>query len=54
MTVAWHNMIPPDDWTEVHLRKRGVDTAPSLAFRIKSVKGATAPHVVAPPEAVVR
>jgi hypothetical protein len=33
VTVAWHNMIPPDDWTEVHLRRRGVDTAPSLAWR---------------------
>jgi hypothetical protein len=54
MTVAWHNMIPPDDWTEVHLRKRGVDTAPSLAFRIDSVSGATAPHTVTPPEVVVR
>jgi hypothetical protein len=54
MTVAWHNMIPPYDWTEVHLRRRGVDTAPSLAFKIDSVSGATAPYAVEPPEAVVR
>ena len=54
MTVAWHNMIAPYDWTEVHLRRRGVDTAPSLAFRIDSVSGATAPHVAEPPEVVVR
>jgi hypothetical protein len=54
MTVAWHNMIAPYDWTEVHLRRRGVDAAPSLAFRIDSVSGATAPHEVEPPEVVVR
>jgi hypothetical protein len=54
MTVAWHNMIPPYDWTEVHLRQRGVDTAPSLAFRIDSVSEATVPHAVEPPEVVVR
>jgi len=54
MTVAWHVMIAPYDWTEVHLRRRGVDTAPTLAFRIDSVSGATTPHAVAPPEVVVR
>lgn len=54
MTVAWHNMIAPYDWTEVHLRRRGVDIAPSLAFRIDSVSGATQPHAVLPPEFVVR
>ena len=54
MTVAWHNMIPPYDWAEVHLRRRGVDAAPSLAFRIDSVSGATRPHEVEPPEVVVR
>ena len=54
MTIAWHNMIAPYDWTEVHLRQRGVDMAPSLAFRIDSVSESTEPHEVAPPEAVVR
>ncbi len=54
MTVAWHNMIAPYDWTEVHLRRRGVDTAPSLAFRMDSVSGATEPYAVEPPEVVVR
>lgn len=54
MTVAWHNMIPPYDWSEVHLRRRGVDTAPSIAFRMDSVSGKTAPHPVEPPEVVVR
>ena len=54
MTIAWHNMIAPYDWTEVHLRQRGVDMAPSLAFRIDSVSESIEPHEVAPPEAVVR
>ena len=54
MTVAWHNMIPPDDWTEVHLRRRFVEARPSLAFRMDSVDGMTEPHPVEPPEVVVR
>jgi hypothetical protein len=54
MTVAWHVMIPPNDWTEVHLRHRGIDTAPSLAFKIDSFSGGSEPHAVTPPDAVVR
>jgi len=54
MMVAWHNMIPPYDWTEVHLRRRGVDAAPSLAFKIDSVSGATEPYGIEPVEVVVR
>ncbi|HEX5149322.1 MAG TPA: hypothetical protein VFW02_09595 [Candidatus Limnocylindrales bacterium] len=54
MTVAWHVMIAPDDWTEVHLRRRGVDMAPSMAFRIESVSGETDPIEVDPPTEVVR
>jgi hypothetical protein len=54
MTIAWHVMIPPSDWTEVHLRRRGVDAAPSLAYRIDSVAEDTEPHEVEPPEVVVR
>jgi hypothetical protein len=54
VTVAWHNMIPPYDWTEVHLRRRWVDTAPSLAFKVDSVSGDAAPYAIAPPEVVVR
>jgi hypothetical protein len=54
MTIAWHNMIAPYDWSEVHLRHRGTESAPSLAFRIDSVSGATSPHAVEPPEVVVR
>jgi hypothetical protein len=54
MTVAWHNMIPPADWSEVHLRRRGGDIAPSIAYRQDSVAGGTEPREVAPPEVVVR
>jgi hypothetical protein len=53
-TVAWHNMIPPYDWTEIHLRHRWVDAAPSLAFKVDSVSGDTAPYAIEPPEVVVR
>lgn len=54
VTVLWHNMIAPYDWTEIHLRHRWTESAPSLAFRIDSVSGNTAPHAVDPPEVVVR
>ena len=54
LTLSWHNMIPPDDWTEITLRHRGTETAPSLAFHVDSVAGATAPHAVTPPEAIFR
>jgi hypothetical protein len=54
VTVLWHNMIAPHDWTEIHLRHRWTDVAPSLAFRIDSVSGETEPHAVTPPEVVVR
>jgi hypothetical protein len=53
-TIAWHNMIAPYDWTEIHLRRRWVDAAPSLAFKVDSVIGDTVPYAVAPPEVVVR
>lgn len=54
ITVAWHNMIAPYDFTEVYLRKRGVDTTYTLAFKIDSVSGNTAPYAIEPPESVVR
>jgi hypothetical protein len=47
-------MIPPDDWTEIHLRQRWTESKPCLAFRIDSVAGETEPHPVTPPEVVVR
>lgn len=54
LTVAWHNMIPPDDWSEIHLRRRGTEATPSIAYRQDSMKGATTPHLVTPPETPVR
>jgi hypothetical protein len=54
LTVTWHNMIAPDDWSEIHLRQRGIDVTPSLAFRQDSMSGATEPHAVTPPDVVVR
>jgi hypothetical protein len=54
MTIAWHNMIAPSDWSEVHLRERGVDVAPSIAFRTDSVTQVSEPYEITPPEVVVR
>lgn len=54
LNLAWHVMIAPDDWSRIALRKRGSEVAPSLAFEISSVSGGTAPHEIAPPEAVWR
>jgi hypothetical protein len=54
MTIAWHNMIAPDDWADVFLRHRGTETTPSIAFRIDSVSGATVPHPIQPPTELVR
>ena len=53
-TILWHNMIAPYDWTEIQMRHRWTESVPSLAFRIDSASGATAPQAVAPPEVVVR
>jgi hypothetical protein len=54
LTVAWHNMIPPHDWSELHLRRRGADMAPTIAYRQDSVSGGTEPREVEPPAEVVR
>lgn len=54
LNLLWHNMIPPDDWTEIQLRRRGTEAAPSIAFRQDSMKGDTAPHEVTPPPEPVR
>lgn len=54
LDISWHVMIAPDDWSRIALRHRGTELAPSLAFQIDSVSGATAPHEIQPPEAVWR
>lgn len=33
--LAWHVMIPPDDWAEIYLRPRD-EAAPTVAFRLSS------------------
>lgn len=54
MTIAWHNMIAPYDWSDVYLRHRGTEAAPALAFRIDSVSEGTEPYPTQPPEVVTR
>jgi len=54
LTLAWHNMIAPHDWSDIYLRRRGTDALPSLAFRIDSVSGETEPHAIDPPTELVR
>jgi hypothetical protein len=39
--LAWHIMIPPDDWAELYVRPRG-QPAPSRAFRLSSWSTAVA------------
>jgi hypothetical protein len=54
MVVAWHNMIPPDDWTDVFLRRRGVDTTYTIGYRMDSVSAQTAPHPNDLPDVLIR
>jgi hypothetical protein len=54
LDLSWHVMIAPDDWSEIDLRHRDSELAPSLAFKIDSVSANDAPHEIAPPEAVWR
>jgi hypothetical protein len=54
LSVAWHNMIAPHDWSEIYLRRRGSESAPSLAFKIDSWSANTAPYAVTPPPELVR
>ncbi len=53
--LAWHAAtIPPNDWSQIYLRRRTSEAKPSLAFKLDSFAGATAPYQVTPPESVVR
>lgn len=55
MGLAWHAAtVPPNDWSEIYLRLRGVEAKPSLAFRLDSFSRKTPPHPVPAPEVVVR
>jgi hypothetical protein len=52
--IAWHIMIPPDDWTRIDLRHRFDELAPSYAFEISSVNGTGEPVPIEVPETVWR
>ncbi len=56
MHVAWHVMIPPDDWARIELRRRFDETAPSLAFEIpsRSADPPVAPVAVEPSDTLWR
>lgn len=55
--LAWHVMIPPDDWADIYLRPRAA-AAPTLAFRLASQAAARQGTVeiteVTPPAEIVR
>ena len=36
MGLQWRLMTPPQDWSRIYLRRRFVDTVPSMAFEIPS------------------
>jgi hypothetical protein len=48
MVVAWHIMVPPDDFTEVYLRRRWDDLDYSLAFRQDSFANDSEPRAIEP------
>ena len=54
MVIAWHNMIPPYDWTDVFLRRRGTDQIYTVGFRQDSVSGDTVPHAADLPDLLIR
>lgn len=55
MGLAWHAAtVPPNDWSEIYLRRRGVEAKPSLAFKLDSFSLETPPYSVPSPEVVVR
>jgi hypothetical protein len=54
MVIAWHNMIPPDDWSDVFLRRRGTDTLYTIGFRQDSVSDDTAPRAADLPDVLIR
>jgi hypothetical protein len=52
--IAWHIMVPPDDWAMIDLRHRFDELEPSYAFKIASVNAASEPVPIEPPETVWR
>lgn len=54
MVVDWQNMSPPDDWTDVFLRRRGVDTNYTIGYRIDSFSADAEPHPADLPDTLIR
>jgi hypothetical protein len=54
MTLLWHVMVAPSDFSEIHLRRRGDDMRPSLAFKVDSFADRTPPYAIDPPDVVIR
>lgn len=54
LDMAWHVMMPPDDWIRINLRHRWTETTPSIAFEIPSAAGIGGPREIAPDDAVWR
>jgi hypothetical protein len=52
--IAWHIMVPPDDWAKIDLRHRFDELEPSYAFKISSVNATSEPVPIEPPETVWR
>jgi hypothetical protein len=54
LDLAWHVMIPPDDWSRINMRRRWSEISPSCAFEISSVSGSTPAHEIQPEQAIWR
>ena len=52
MVVAWHEMVPPDDFTEVYLRRRDSEERYSLVFRQDSFSEGSEVHQLEPAELI--
>jgi hypothetical protein len=52
--LAWHIMVPPDDWARIDLRHRFDELEPSYAFEISSVNSTGEPVPIEPPDTVWR
>ena len=53
--LSWHAAtIPPNDWSQIYLRRRTSELAPSQAFKLDSFSNRTAPYQISAPDVVVR
>ena len=53
--LAWHAAtIPPNDWSQIYLRRRTSELAPTQAFKLDSFFNRTAPYQITAPDVVVR